>query len=183
VILQSLVGIRALSMPDDAGDSDRRGPIDAEILDRIAAHLIRSDRFNEIQTQPASVPNAVIADYTLGYFPAGSRAHVFGFADSKPTTSASTTPSSTRPGNRGNVDGTATRMITTPASTLIHHQMPRHPEKMPSVPTIGGTCSQPCSPISMIGSKPSGTSNNSRNRGPQRPTETGENGTTERLPR
>ena len=58
-------------MPDGAGDSDRRGPIDAEILDRIAAHLVRSDRFDEIQTQPAYAPNAVLADYNLGYFPSG----------------------------------------------------------------------------------------------------------------
>ena len=58
-------------MPEDTTDPPSRGPIDTEILDRIAAHLARSDRFNDIQTQPEYAPNAVIADYDLGYFPSG----------------------------------------------------------------------------------------------------------------
>ena len=37
-----------VSMPDDAAEPPSRGPIDTEILDRIAAHLARSDRFDDI---------------------------------------------------------------------------------------------------------------------------------------
>ena len=58
-------------MPDDATDPPSRGPTDTEILDRIAAHLARSDRFDDIETQPPYAPNAVIANYDLGYFPGG----------------------------------------------------------------------------------------------------------------
>ena len=58
-------------MPEDTTDQPSRGPIDTEILNRIAAHLARSDRFDDIQTQPKYAPNAVIADYDLGYFPSG----------------------------------------------------------------------------------------------------------------
>ena len=42
-----------------------------EILDRIATHLARSDRFDDVQTRPSYAPNAVVADYSLGYFPGG----------------------------------------------------------------------------------------------------------------
>ncbi len=56
-------------MPDDATDQPSRGPIDTEVLDRIAAHLTRSDRFDGIQTQSEYAPNAVVAGYDLGYFP------------------------------------------------------------------------------------------------------------------
>jgi hypothetical protein len=58
-------------MPEHTADPPSRGPIDAEILDRIAAHLARSDRFDDIQTRPEYAPSAVIADYDLGYFPSG----------------------------------------------------------------------------------------------------------------
>jgi hypothetical protein len=58
-------------MPEDTADSPNRGPIDAEILDRIATRLARSDRFDDIETRPEYAPNAVIADYDLGYFPSG----------------------------------------------------------------------------------------------------------------
>lgn len=47
------------------------GPLDTEILDRIAANLARSDRFDDIQTRPAYAPTAVVADYDLGHFPGG----------------------------------------------------------------------------------------------------------------
>ena len=56
-------------MPEDG--SRTTGPVDSELLDRIAAHLARSARFEEIQTRPQYAPNAVIADYDLGYFPSG----------------------------------------------------------------------------------------------------------------
>ncbi|CDK39349.1 hypothetical protein [Halorubrum sp. AJ67] len=58
-------------MPDDVTDPPDRGPIDSELLDRIATHLSRSNRFNNIETRPVYAPNAVIADYDLGYFPNG----------------------------------------------------------------------------------------------------------------
>ena len=58
-------------MPEDTADPPSRGPIDTEILDRIATHLARSDRFDDIQTRPEYAPNAVVADYDLGYFPSG----------------------------------------------------------------------------------------------------------------
>ena len=68
---QSLAASHDASMPDDATDPPSRGPIDTELLDRIAAHLARSDRFDDIETQPPYAPNAVIANYDLGYFPGG----------------------------------------------------------------------------------------------------------------
>lgn len=58
-------------MPDNPADSPSTGPIDAEILDRIAAHLSRSTRFDDVEARPSYAPNAVIADYDLGYFPGG----------------------------------------------------------------------------------------------------------------
>ena len=58
-------------MSEETPTPPDRGPIDTELLDRIAAHLARSDRFNEIQTRPKYAPNAVIAEYNLGFFPGG----------------------------------------------------------------------------------------------------------------
>ena len=58
-------------MPEDTADPPSRGPIDTELLDRIAAHLARSNRFDDTQTRPEYAPNAVVADYDLGYFPGG----------------------------------------------------------------------------------------------------------------
>jgi hypothetical protein len=58
-------------MPEDTTDSPSRGPIDTELLDRIAADLARSSRFDDMQTRPAYAPTAVVAEYDLGYFPSG----------------------------------------------------------------------------------------------------------------
>ncbi len=58
-------------MPEDTADPPTRGPVDTELLDRIATHLARTDRFDRLHTQPAYAPNAVVADYDLGYFPSG----------------------------------------------------------------------------------------------------------------
>jgi hypothetical protein len=64
-------------MSDDPDDPPRTGPIDTELLDRIAAHLARSARFEDVQARPPYAPNAVIADYDLGFFPGGvRRAHL-----------------------------------------------------------------------------------------------------------
>lgn len=58
-------------MPDPPSEPPSTGPIDTEILDRIAAHLARSARFDDVQSRPPYAPNAVVADYDLGYFPNG----------------------------------------------------------------------------------------------------------------
>ena len=58
-------------MPDPPADPPGTGPIDSEILDRIAAHLTQSTRFGTVRARPSYAPNAVVADYDLGYFPGG----------------------------------------------------------------------------------------------------------------
>jgi hypothetical protein len=58
-------------MPDNPPGQASTGPIDAEVLDRIAAHLSRSARFDTVHARPSYAPNAVVADYDLGYFPGG----------------------------------------------------------------------------------------------------------------
>lgn len=70
-MIQSLAAVHDASMPDDTAEPPSRDPIDTEILDRVAAHLARSERFADIQTRPSYTPNAVVADYDLGYFPNG----------------------------------------------------------------------------------------------------------------
>lgn len=54
--------------PDDAPD-DRVGPIDHDVLDRIARRLDSSARFSTVDARPAYAPNSVVADYDLGYLP------------------------------------------------------------------------------------------------------------------
>lgn len=56
------------SMPDDANVGT--GPVDPEILDRIAQRLTASDRFSTVAVQPDSAPNAVLADFERQYYPA-----------------------------------------------------------------------------------------------------------------
>jgi hypothetical protein len=58
-------------MPERPGEATSTGPIDTAILDRIAARLPRSDRFEDVVARPAYAPNAVVAEYDLGYFPGG----------------------------------------------------------------------------------------------------------------
>jgi len=58
-------------MPDDSGG--RTGPLDADVLRRIARRLETSDRFATVSYRPESAPNAVVADYDTGYFPAAIR--------------------------------------------------------------------------------------------------------------
>ena len=60
-------------MPDNQDGPPSTGPIDTEILDRIAAHLTRSTRFRDVSARPAYAPNAVVAEFDLGYFPGGIR--------------------------------------------------------------------------------------------------------------
>jgi peptidase E len=58
-------------MPADTASPPTRGPIDTDLLDRIAAHLARSDRFDDIRTRSEYALNTVVADYDLGYVPGG----------------------------------------------------------------------------------------------------------------
>jgi hypothetical protein len=55
---------------DDATPPDT-GPIDTEILDRIAARLAGGERFSGVRSQPPAAPNSVLAEYDTGYFPSG----------------------------------------------------------------------------------------------------------------
>jgi len=52
-------------------DSDDTGSVDDEILERIARRLDRSERFATVLRRPDTAPNAVVAEYETGYFPAG----------------------------------------------------------------------------------------------------------------
>jgi len=56
-------------MPDDefAGET---GPIDTDVLRRIARRLDTSDRFVEVLYRPEAASNAVVAEYDTAYFPA-----------------------------------------------------------------------------------------------------------------
>ena len=56
------------SMPN--GSAGGTGPIDGEVLQRIARRLAASERFEDVGERPSSAPNAVVADYNRGYFPA-----------------------------------------------------------------------------------------------------------------
>lgn len=56
-------------MPED--DSDGFGGIDYDVLERINRRLRRSDRFSSVEYRPEYAPNAVVADFDVGYFPAG----------------------------------------------------------------------------------------------------------------
>lgn len=57
-------------MPDD-GSSGDTGPIDDGVLERVARRLDASARFESVLYRPESAPNAVVAKYDTGYFPAG----------------------------------------------------------------------------------------------------------------
>jgi len=58
-------------MSEEPTDAPRTGPIDETVLDRLATRLRGSSRFERIERQPDYAPNAVVADYDLGYFPGG----------------------------------------------------------------------------------------------------------------
>lgn len=60
-------------MTENADDAFSRTPVDSEILDRIAAHLARSARFDDVQARPTYAPNAVVTDYGVDTFQAVSR--------------------------------------------------------------------------------------------------------------
>lgn len=56
-------------MPDPGTDPPTTGPIDADTLDRIAAHLRGSQRFSTVTARPSDAPNAAVAEYDTGHFP------------------------------------------------------------------------------------------------------------------
>lgn len=56
-------------MPE--GQSDGAGGIDSDVLERIGRRLRGSVRFSSVEYRPAYAPNAVVADFDVGYFPAG----------------------------------------------------------------------------------------------------------------
>lgn len=58
-------------MPDDLRDSSDLGAVDVEILDRVASHLVRSERFQTVEARPSYAADSVIAEFDLGYFPGG----------------------------------------------------------------------------------------------------------------
>ncbi|MFC7251867.1 hypothetical protein ACFQJ5_19735 [Halomicroarcula sp. GCM10025324] len=55
-------------MPE--GDTDGVGGIDSDVLERIGRRLRGSTRFEAVEYRPEYAPNAVVAEYDLGYFPA-----------------------------------------------------------------------------------------------------------------
>lgn len=55
-------------MPD--GGTGGVGGIDSDVLERIGRRLRGSARFAAVENRPEYAPNAVVAEYDLGYFPA-----------------------------------------------------------------------------------------------------------------
>ncbi|WP_276249008.1 MULTISPECIES: hypothetical protein [unclassified Haladaptatus] len=49
------------------------GGIDSDVLERIGRRLRGSTRFSSVEYRPTAAPNAVVAEYDLGYFPAGMK--------------------------------------------------------------------------------------------------------------
>lgn len=58
-------------MPEGPTESPGRGPVDVELLDRIAGRLSRSARFDDVYARPPYAPTAVVAEYDLGNVPGG----------------------------------------------------------------------------------------------------------------
>ena len=57
-------------MPEDTVE-EATGLIDVDTLERIVRRLDGSTRFATVSSQPTYAPNSVVAEYDLGYFPAG----------------------------------------------------------------------------------------------------------------
>lgn len=56
-------------MPEDEGDT--AAGIDSDVLERIGRRLRGSEQFSRVEYRPEYAPNAVVADFDTGYFPAG----------------------------------------------------------------------------------------------------------------
>lgn len=54
-------------MPDD---DQGVGGVDSDLLERVGARLDASSRFSTTSYRPEEAPNAVVAEYDIGYFPA-----------------------------------------------------------------------------------------------------------------
>jgi len=52
------------------GEPDDVGGIDSDVLERIGRRLRGSSRFLSVEYRPVYAPNAVIAEFDVGYFPA-----------------------------------------------------------------------------------------------------------------
>lgn len=57
-------------MPDE-GPSRDVGSVDTDVLERVGRRLEGSSRFSEVVYRPEYAPNSVVAEYDIGYFPAG----------------------------------------------------------------------------------------------------------------
>ena len=148
-------------MPEDTTDLPNRGPIDTELLDRIAAHPTRSNQFDDIQTRPEHAPNAAVADYVLCYYPGGvTRVYLrirwfetddfsIHYSEQYRTDNRYKRRRDRHPNDR------ITR-------EHLHPQVHRHQGKMRTILMTGGTYSQLWLPTLMTGSKPSGTSDEFR---------------------
>jgi hypothetical protein len=60
-------------MPEDPDTPTDRGPVDTALVDRIAARLVQSEWFSDVDARPSYAPSAVVAEYDLGNFPSGVR--------------------------------------------------------------------------------------------------------------
>ncbi|WP_256302012.1 hypothetical protein [Haloarchaeobius salinus] len=56
-------------MPEE--ESAGVGGLDASVLERIGRRLRGSERFSRVEYRPEYAPNAVVATFESGYFPAG----------------------------------------------------------------------------------------------------------------
>jgi len=52
-------------------ESQGTGPVDIEVLERIARRLRSGSRFSQVEFRPEYAPESVVVEYDLGYFPAG----------------------------------------------------------------------------------------------------------------
>jgi hypothetical protein len=69
VVMSGLVGVMGESMPE--GESDGIGGIDSDVLERIGRRLHGSARFSSVEYRPEYAPNALVAEFDIGYFPGG----------------------------------------------------------------------------------------------------------------
>lgn len=68
-VMSCRVGVLGESMSE--GESDGVGGIDSDVLDRIGRRLRGSARFSNVEYRPTYAPSSVVADFDVGYFPAG----------------------------------------------------------------------------------------------------------------
>lgn len=69
VVMICRVGVLRELMSED--DSDNVGGIDSDVVERIGRRLRGSSRFSSVEYRPVYAPNAMVADFDVGYFPGG----------------------------------------------------------------------------------------------------------------